>query len=121
MSGSLFYNYKNYFSIVLLGIVDVNYKFIYIVIGAFEKEFDGTIFEKTNFYKKLDNNELNIPKSQPLSGTNIKMPYTFIEEEAFSFSPNVMRPFSGKKRVFNYRLSRARRNVESAFGILSNK
>ncbi|CAL1299096.1 unnamed protein product [Larinioides sclopetarius] len=54
------------------------------------------------------------------------MPYTFIGDEAFSLSPHIMRPFSGKvlpekKRIFNYRLSRARRNVESAFGILSNK
>ena len=27
MSGSLFYNYKNYYSIVLLAIADANYKF----------------------------------------------------------------------------------------------
>lgn len=37
-----------------------------------------------------------------------------------------MRPFIGKvlsnkKRIFNYKLSRTRRNVESALGLLSNK
>lgn len=126
MSGSLFYNYKNYFSIVLLAIVDVNYKFIYIDVGAFGKESDSTIFEKSNFFKKLENNELNIPKSQSLLGTNTKMPFTFIGDEAFSLSSNIMRPFSGKvlsdkKRVFNFRLSHARRYVESGFGIMSNK
>jgi len=127
MSGSLFYNYKNFFFIVLLAIVDANYKFVYIDVGAFGKESDSTLFEKTPFYKKLVNNQLNIPKCQPLPGTTSpNMAYTFIGDEAFSLSQNMMRPFSGKllsntKRIFNYRLSRARRNVESAFGILSNK
>lgn len=97
MSGSLFYNYKNYFSIVLLAIVDVNYKFIYIDVGAFGKEADSTIFEKTPFYKKLENNELNIPRSQPLPGTaGPNIPYSFIGDEAFSLSQDVMRPFGGK-------------------------
>lgn len=127
MSGSLFYNYKNYFSVVLLAIADASYTFIYIDVGAFGKESDSTIFARTPFYKKLENNELNIPRGQPLPGTaGTNMPFSFIGDEAFSLSPNIMRPFSGKilsdkKRVFNYRLSRARRNVESAFGILSNK
>lgn len=53
MSGSLFYNYKNFFSIVLLGIVDANYKFIYIDVGAFGKESDSTIFEKLIFLENL--------------------------------------------------------------------
>ena len=127
MSGSLFHNYKNYFSVVLLAIADANYKFIYIDVGAFGKDSDSSIFERTDFYKKLENNELNIPKGQPLPGTvGPNMPYTFIGDEAFSLSRNVMRPYSGKvlshkKKIFNYRLSRARRNVESTFGILSNK
>lgn len=54
ISGSLFYNYKNYFSIVLLAVVDANYKFIYIDVGAFGKESDNTIFERTHFYRKLE-------------------------------------------------------------------
>lgn len=86
MSGSLFHNYKNYFSVVLLTIVDANYKFIYDV-GAFGKDSDSTIFQKSDFYRKLENNSLNIPKAQPLPGTESpRMPYTFVGDEAFSLS-----------------------------------
>jgi len=91
MSGSLFYNYKNFFSIVLLAIVDANYKFIYIDVGAFGKESDSTIFENSPFNKKLQNNELNIPGTD-----NPKMPFTFIGDEAFALSPKIMRLYSGK-------------------------
>lgn len=127
MNGSLFYNYKNYFSVVLLAIVDASYKFICIDVGAFGKESDSTIFERTPFYRKLEKNELSIPRSPPLPDiASLNMLFTFIGDEAFYFSADVMRPFSGKvlsdkKRICNYRLSRTRRNVKSAFGILSNK
>lgn len=108
MSGSLFYNYKNLFSIVLLAIVDANYKFIYVDVGAFKKGSNSTIFERTSFNKKLENIELNIPMSQPLPGTiGPNILYTFIGDEAFSLPLDIMRLLSGrvlsdKKRIFNY-------------------
>lgn len=58
MSGSLFHNYKNYFSVVLLAVADANYKFIYIDVGSFGKNSDSMIFENCPFYRKLQNDTL---------------------------------------------------------------
>lgn len=43
-SGSLYYNYKNFFSILLIGICDASYKFLYVDISAYGKSSDSTIF-----------------------------------------------------------------------------
>ncbi|XP_060806382.1 uncharacterized protein LOC132903079 [Amyelois transitella] len=125
-SGSLFFNYKGYNSIVLLAIVDSKYRFIYVDIGAYGKESDSTIFHNTKLYDLLMRGDLPTPTSRPLPGFQEPVPFVFVGDEAFSISNNVMRPYSGKhlsvkQRVFNYRLSRARRYVECTFGILANK
>lgn len=126
-SGSMFYNYKNFFSVVLLAICDSDYKFIAIDVGAFGKFGDSMIFKHSNFYKKLEDNDISIPEPTSISqGITTPLPYVFIGDEAFSLSTNMMRPYGGKnlngpKRIFNYRLSRARRYVECTFGILANK
>ena len=69
---------------------------------------------------------LELPSDRPLSGTRPNVPHFFVGNEGFSVNRNILRPFGGsnlsvKKRVYNYRLCRARKNVECAFGILSNK
>ncbi|XP_044746944.1 protein ALP1-like [Coccinella septempunctata] len=126
-SGSLFYNYKNFHSTVLLAICDANYCFISVDIGAYGKSNDSSIFKNSRFYERLMNNELNIPDPKPLSERDqTPSPYVIVGDEAFALMKNVMRPYCGKslthkKRIFNYRLSRARRYIECCFGILVNK
>ncbi|CAB3249202.1 unnamed protein product [Arctia plantaginis] len=70
---------------------------------------------------------LKIPEPCPLTtDLETRVPYVIIGDEGFGIHENLMRPFSGthldkNKRIFNYRLTRARRYVECAFGILANK
>lgn len=83
--------------------------------------------ETGHLLKKLTEDRLNLPEDQTLPGTNgPAMPYVFVGDEAFPIGNHFLRPFprsnlNTKKRIFNYRLSSARRLVECAFGILSNK
>ncbi|XP_045480414.1 protein ALP1-like [Harmonia axyridis] len=126
-SGSMFFNYKDYFSFVLLAVVDSEYRFIYISIGSYGKECDSTILKNSTFWQKFNDGSLNIPNPKPVHETiHEEMPYVLIGDEGFSLTPNLLRPYGGthldhEKKIFNYRLSRARRYVECVFGILANK
>lgn len=120
-------NYKNFPSIVLFALVDANYKFLFVNVGSKGRISDGGVFKNTILYRKLENCQLNIPEAQILQIPYImKIPYFILGDKAFMLTKYTMKPFEGnpeagsKERVFNYRLSRARRVVENAFGILSS-
>lgn len=123
-SGSYFYNYKGYHSMVLMAVVNANYEFIICEFGVNGRNSDGCVIEYTKFYEKLKNNTLNIPQAENLRNSNKCLNYVFIGDEAFALNPNLLKPFSQKDltnqhKIFNYRLCRARRVVENAFGILA--
>lgn len=125
-SGSLHYNYKNTFSNVLLAISDANYQFIAVDIGAYGSQSDGGIFKTSVLGRQFENNELNVPLNGRLPNHNCLIPYFLAGDAAFPIKKFMMRPFPGKQlnqkqRIFNYRLSRGRRVIENAFGILCTR
>ncbi|XP_068129774.1 uncharacterized protein [Hyperolius riggenbachi] len=125
-SGSKYHNYKKFFSITLMAVVDADYRFTYIDVGNYGSSNDASIFERCKLGMRLRDGQLDLPAPRPWPGTNDPQPFTFVADEGFGLSVNVMRPYSQKnmddaKHTFNTRLTIARRVVECSFGILANK
>ena len=124
-SGGAFYNHKGLFSIVLFAVADASYMFTYVDVGDYSRQCDqSSVLNNSRLGKALENNTLNLPNSDFLPGTTANARYCFIGGEAFPLRENLQRPYPGnmlseKRCIYNYRLSRARRVVENAFGILS--
>jgi len=125
-SGSSYFNYLKYFSLVLQGVADAEKKFITIEVGARGKQSDGGTFAASKLCKLLESNNLNIPPNQCLPGTNIETPLVFIGDEAYPLKHYLLRPFPSRnldaiQENFNKRLSAARKCIECAFGIIRAK
>jgi hypothetical protein len=115
-SGSEFYNYKKDYSVILLAIVDANYKFIYNGVGTNGRVNVALVFSKSTFNEVLKTNTLNLPTEG-----------VFVGDDTFPLRKNIMKPYSMKRpltikeRIFNYRLPRAHRVSENAFGIMVSR
>ena len=110
-----------------MAVVDANYNFICVDIGAYGKNSDGGIFSNSRIGKSLAENTLNVPEDRNIPNTQISLPHVFVGDEAFPLKSYLMRPYPQPqtndplKRNFNDRLSRGRKVVENAFGQLAQK
>jgi len=125
-SGSMFYTYKHTFAIQLLALVDADYNFIYVDVGCQGRIGDAGVFHHSSLSKALAQNTLGIPDRTLLPNSSTQCSYTLLADEAFPLTTYLMKPYARRgltvrERIFNYRLSRARRVVENAFGILAHR
>lgn len=125
-TGSLNFNYKHTFSIVLLAMADADYKFVYIDVGCIGRISDGGVYNRSTLHNALEHNSLKIPSARCLPGSNKKAPFVILADDAFALKTYLIKPFNFRnqdlhERVFNYRLSRARRMIESTFGLMASR
>ncbi|XP_034245542.1 protein ALP1-like [Thrips palmi] len=119
-----FNNHYSSHSTVLMAMCDAKYRFTYVDLGSYGSQSDSSIFMNSQFGRDLLEGNLDLPPEQPMPFTREPhFPHWMVADQAFPLSENILRPYPGKslteeQRVFNYRLSRARRCIENAFGIL---
>ena len=123
-AGSNFFCHKGFHSIILLGVVDSNYKFIWADVGAPGSESDCGVFNMSSMEPALREGTLGLPDPAPLPGDNRNSPYFFVGDDAFPLRTWMMKPYPHRyleheQEIFNYRCSRGRRVVENGFGILA--
>nr|XP_010770621.1 PREDICTED: uncharacterized protein LOC104946484 [Notothenia coriiceps] len=127
-SGSLYFNYKSTHSLVLLAVVDAQYLFRVVDVGGFGRSSNNGSLRNSAFGESLRDGSLQLPPDTVIPGAERLglLPHVFVGDEAFPLLDNLLRPFPGRhltreRRLFNYRLSRARLVAEYAFGILSSQ
>lgn len=77
-SASVYYNYKHFFSIVLMAVTDANYKFLFIDVGSYGKCGDSTIFQQSVLYQRILNDTIDLPEDRPVSNLRRTPPLCFL-------------------------------------------
>ncbi|KAH8027742.1 hypothetical protein HPB51_008360 [Rhipicephalus microplus] len=118
-----FLEHMGTYSMVLLAVVDYNYKFVMVDVGAYGKQCDGGVLEQSKFGKRLQQGKLQLPKDLHLPNTRLPAPCVFVGDEAFQLRTDVLRPYPGRglnpsESVFNCHFSRARISATESSSIV---
>ena len=111
---------------MLLAVCDAHYCFTLVDIGDTGRHSDGGVFSNSAFGQAMEAGELSLPNMDNVSGIASPIPYLFVGDAAFPLKTYMLHPYPGRylpdnKRIFNSRLSRARRIIENTFSIMATK
>ncbi|XP_047477243.1 protein ALP1-like [Penaeus chinensis] len=125
-TGPEYCEYKGYHGIIMVALVDANYKFLYVAAEAQGQANAAGFWDHCKLKEYLDKNMLHFPPAAALPSVKEEVPYVILGDDAFPLEDYLMKPYPGQnlsvdKKIFNYRLSCARRVSENAFRILSGK
>ena len=125
-SGSLYYNYKHFYSILLFAMVDADYKFLWADVSGNGAASDAQVFNESELKRCVEDGTIGWPAPAPIPNNTEDMPFFMVGDDAFALRKTMMKPYSRmnmehEERIFNYRVSRARRAVENDFGVLAQR
>lgn len=90
--------YNKFYSIVLLAVVDANYKFVWLDISANGAAPEAQIWNTSELNFFLADGRLPVPPPQPLPFDNEPVPYHLISDKTFALKTSLVKLF-GKRRL----------------------
>ena len=125
-TGALYHNYKGFFSIIMLALVDGQYKFRWVDASTAGSCSDAQTFNASQLKRKIEDGRIGSPDPAPITQGGRHVPYFILADDAFALKTWLMEPYGRRmltreERIANYRISRGRRVVENAFGILVSR
>lgn len=111
---------------MLMAVSNADSNFIYVDVGTNGRVSDGGVWGNCSLNQRIEAGSAGMPDDEVLPNSSKILPYVIVADDAFPLKRHIMKPFSHQnqnleQRVFSYRLSRARRTVENAFGILAKR
>ena len=100
-----------------MAIAGPEYECLYADVGSNGRVNDSGVWNKSSLLQAIQNGLLRLPKDDALPN-GVITPYFFVGDDAFAIKKFMMKPYpqqnlTADMRVYNYRLSRARRISEN--------
>ena len=115
-----YHNFKNFYSVVLMAMVDSHYRFVWSSCGYPGNSHDAIILRSTNLWNSIQDGLL--PNMAKAVG-EVNVSPLIIADSAFPLRTWLMNPYKNavlnpQQRYFIYRLSRGSMVTEGAYGQL---
>ncbi|XP_064096927.1 uncharacterized protein LOC135208549 [Macrobrachium nipponense] len=109
-----------------MALSNAKYRFLFIDVTAEGGAGDGGTWQKCNLARAITNNRARLPQDRNLPNDDEPIPFHIVTDDAFALKSWMMKPYSHQsqgptERLYSYILSRARRVVENAFGLLQTR
>ena len=108
-SGSLYFNYKDTFSMILMALVDHHYCFTVVDAGSYGRNSDGEIYASSIPGQAMENKKIQVPEDKELPNAPQMGPMThvIVGDEALHLKTYLIRPYPGKnlpdeQSIFKY-------------------
>ncbi|XP_048245223.1 uncharacterized protein LOC125376877 [Haliotis rufescens] len=93
-SGSVYYNNKEFYSIVLMAMVDADYKFLWADVVSPGASSDAQIYNESELKQMAEDGTIGFPTPDPLPNAYKDVPYFFVGEDAFGLRKQTIKTYT---------------------------